>query len=104
MGTVAHPHQDRSHFKPASLHFQDVAHAGCCICVRKDQNVRGPLHPVGGELPRTQFRTKRRIDVHLTFVTEIVTLRRSEERRVGKECRFRWSPHYSKKTTYNTYV
>src|SRR5690625_113462 len=23
--------------------------------------------------------------------------RRSEERRVGKECRYRWSPYYSKK-------
>src|SRR3712207_9422861 len=27
---------------------------------------------------------------------------RSEERRVGKECRSRWSTHYYKKTTYST--
>src|SRR5256885_16388801 len=29
------------------------------------------------------------------------TLSRSEERRVGKECRSRWSPYHSKKNKYN---
>ena len=29
-----------------------------------------------------------------TFVTAIIQHRRSEERRVGKECRSRWSPYH----------
>src|SRR2546430_8386783 len=31
---------------------------------------------------------------HLVFVTEDVSTGRSEERRVGKECRSRWSPYH----------
>src|SRR2546430_15636737 len=39
------------------------------------------------ELPRVEVRPR-------------IRLRRSEERRVGKECRSRWSPYHSKKKEY----
>ena len=31
---------------------------------------------------------------HLHFLTELLGKERSEERRVGKECRSRWSPYH----------
>src|SRR5687768_18592170 len=31
---------------------------------------------------------------HILFMVEILLLTRSEERRVGKECRSRWSPYH----------
>ena len=34
----------------------------------------------------------------ITCDKPIKTVSRSEERRVGKECRTRWSPHHKKKT------
>ena len=38
---------------------------------------------------------KRRImDMGLTKGTQVLVLCRSEERRVGKECRSRWSPYH----------
>ena len=42
--------------------------------------------------------TAETVDMHpfleLTDVTELRDLSRSEERRVGKECRSRWSPYH----------
>src|SRR5205807_8696458 len=37
--------------------------------------------------------------IHLNAMkkTTITSINRSEERRVGKECRYRWSPHHKKK-------
>ena len=32
--------------------------------------------------------------VHVAKVDEIYSEKRSEERRVGKECRYRWSPYH----------
>src|SRR6202521_3606255 len=42
-------------------------------------------------------KSTRLISSHLRISYAVFCLR-SEERRVGKECRSRWSPHHSKKT------
>mgnify|MGYP000983297626 CR=1 FL=1 len=33
-------------------------------------------------------------DVDINEMTDLKTMKRSEERRVGKECRSRWSPYH----------
>ena len=41
------------------------------------------------------LQTANKLDVETIFKKEkIITLNRSEERRVGKECRSRWSPYH----------
>src|SRR3712207_4321744 len=40
------------------------------------------------------LRTGRFTSPHVTSVNERITIDRSEERRVGKECRSRWSPYH----------
>ena len=44
--------------------------------------------------PRTRISIVGVIAIFLTLMIIIVDLRRSEERRVGKECRSRWSPYH----------
>ena len=41
----------------------------------KDQHIGGPFHPVAGQQPRAQLGIKRGVDVHLTFVDEIMIAR-----------------------------
>src|SRR5687767_15567501 len=52
-----------------------------------DRQIQGdPFNPVlNGELGPSQ---------NLSFGRPVVSFRRSEERRVGKECRSRWSPYH----------
>src|SRR5438093_10874106 len=46
------------------------------------------------------------MDTSVNAANQVVSVGRSEERRVGKECRSRWSPYHKKKknklTSYNT--
>ena len=37
---------------------------------------------------------KQRVDGHIPAHLRLLILTRSEERRVGKECRSRWSPYH----------
>ena len=43
----------------------------------------------GVDLPRDK-----RVEIGLTYIYGIGRTSRSEERRVGKECRSRWSPYH----------
>src|SRR5258708_7730032 len=69
----------------------------CCLVVLDDDE-RVSFLPQGGErveqmqiVPRMQ--TDRRLIQHVKHAAQIRT-ERSEERRVGKECRSRWSPYH----------
>ena len=42
--------------------------------------------------------------IHLTVRASTYTVARSEERRVGKECRSRWSPYHKKKKNTHTHT
>src|SRR5256886_16275805 len=54
-----------------------------------------PLEDSIGELARLQKEGKiRHVGVSNFDVAELARARRSEERRVGKECRSRWSPYH----------
>src|SRR5205809_6546192 len=48
-------------------------------------------------LASTRFLHPRRASLFLSIISHFNSRTRSEERRVGKECRSRWSPHDSKK-------
>ena len=52
----------------------------------------GLISPADGFLPWLREETQRR-GIVLIF-DEVISFRRSEERRVGKECRSRWSPYH----------
>src|SRR5437870_12499896 len=45
----------------------------------------------------TQLNRWRSTDIHQAILTTFGLSARSEERRVGKECRCRWSPYHQKK-------
>src|SRR5688572_31918643 len=52
------------------------------------------LHPIDDRTPgagKSLFQTEQR---HVRFCTDGWPCSRSEERRVGKECRSRWSPYH----------
>ena len=65
---------------------------------RKEQKVRrllekyGKINPiVGAEQP---FHYRNKVTAAFGFRSGRIILLRSEERRVGKECRSRWSPYH----------
>src|SRR5688572_33202536 len=52
----------------------------------------------GRRLPLTRWADSRAADVEeRVHVEELAVFRRSEERRVGKECRSRWAPYHEEK-------
>ena len=58
--------------------------------------VQKPGRYTGGE-PGCVYKDKSRVDVRMAFCfpdTYEIGMSRSEERRVGKECRSRWSPYH----------
>src|SRR5256885_14617674 len=72
----------------------------CVVSVRKSphapllRKVRG--HPEGAAfcLGATRRQKKRTFARAFTLYQVVSILKRSEERRVGKECRSRWSPYH----------
>src|SRR5256885_17203857 len=54
------------------------------------EDPREPPRQLGGHLPEVELRPRARGAVH----RERVSVERSEERRVGKEGRSRWSPYH----------
>ena len=71
MGAVAHAHQDRPHFQPAGLHFQDVAHARGGIGIGEDKHVRRPFEARAGKDPVADRLVQRGIDVHFALIGKI---------------------------------
>src|SRR5688572_20738992 len=63
--------------------------------VFRHSNVEKVLE-VGDDLHRPELahRDRHRIEIRLRFAAIRVVIQRSEERRVGKECRSRWSPYH----------
>ena len=74
MCPVAHTHQDRPHFKPAALHFQDVAHAGGGVGVGKNQDIGRARHAGVGEDAVADVLGQGGVGVHLSLVDEIAGL------------------------------
>src|SRR3712207_8949447 len=62
--------------------------AGGKVLVSEEGGAEGTFKEAQGVPPAGQFR-------------DVVSAPRSEERRVGKECRSRWSPYHSKKKHIN---
>src|SRR3989441_6160918 len=63
--------------------------------VHKPESARGWLFVVAANMARDDARRAARERRHLTLLTaEPQESTRSEERRVGKECRSRWSPYH----------
>src|SRR2546430_4864157 len=52
------------------------------------------LHFVGADDPRAQLDMQQLLEIHKEVVLRCCITVRSEERRVGKECRSRWSPYH----------
>src|SRR6266436_3036785 len=71
---------------PASGHFLGTLHAARNF----ETFLTGPLASAGGELARFFSNASRITLLPVTTLEEM----RSEERRVGKECRSRWSPYH----------
>ena len=55
--------------------------------------VQKPGRYTGGE-PGSVYKDKEKVDVRFAFCFPDTYEVRSEERRVGKECRSRWSPYH----------
>src|SRR2546429_2384993 len=89
--------------------IRDVAVTGvrtCALPIFEREHHGGAVGPDHG-----QVTTQLRVDVHLLAISDVPEalkrlvneffhvqrLERSEERRVGKECRSRWSPYHLKK-------
>ena len=53
-------------------------YCGLCRALKEDQGAKGQLS----------------LSYDMTFLVLLLTGLRSEERRVGKECRSRWSPYH----------
>src|ERR1039458_7888139 len=51
-------------------------------------------HPPGRPTGRRDYRGEQRFRGWYTAMVELSATDRSEERRVGKECRSRWSPYH----------
>ena len=54
----------------------------------------GGRHSISGSSPGSKNRSSTRLSVALLFSEVMGKFSRSEERRVGKECRSRWSPYH----------
>ena len=79
---------------PSSVAPKDSSGLGCCHCecgalIPRDISLRSPshIHILGGVCATAQREGERQRESE--WVSE-----RSEERRVGKECRSRWSPYH----------
>ena len=71
MGAVAHAHQDRPHFQPAGLHFQDVAHARGGIGIGKDQHIRRAFKARSGKDAVADGLIQRGVDMHFAFIGKV---------------------------------
>ena len=52
------------------------------------------MYPTGTELEVDKERADDLVSRELAKIKKVETPKRSEERRVGKECRSRWSPYH----------
>src|SRR3989441_8673682 len=75
-------------------HFDHDVDYPCLLLCRWDQSIgsENPLQVFGPTL--TERITERLIGEHGAFTHDWQARVRSEERRVGKECRSRWSPYH----------
>ena len=67
----------------------DAMHHLCYNCFRERETLEGPCPHCGFDLAENE----KKFPVALRAGT-MLNGRRSEERRVGKECRSRWSPYH----------
>src|SRR4029434_11333312 len=75
---------------------------GCSACFFSSRRRHTRFKCAGVQTCALPISIKKFISPKHTFCstqTHTHTLSRSEERRVGKECRSRWSPYHSKKKT-----
>ena len=66
---------------------------GCPLKVETDEN-GAVLQVTGNTCKRGEVYGKKEVTAPERTVTSTVAVVRSEERRVGKECRSRWSPYH----------
>src|SRR5438093_1909151 len=94
--------RSRAHVLHASLHrLLALPPETVILPAHTSEPVAFDGRPISATLEEVQERTSLLRDTEETFVSQILTrlppTPRSEERRVGKECRSRWSPYHEKK-------
>src|SRR3712207_2501470 len=90
----AHQEQKRISGEPYIIHPIEVA----CILAELGMDTKtiiaGLLHDIVEDTDYTYEDVKEIFGVEVADLVQGVTKLRSEERRVGKECRSRWSPYH----------
>ena len=66
----------------------------CTLCDELRQYILHSVSKTGGHLSSNLGTVELTVALHYVFNTPYDRLVRSEERRVGKECRSRWSPYH----------